>query len=92
MTPLLQDTDALLMPVAGTPAPKGLASTGDPTFCARWTIAGLPAISLPSGLAEDGLPLAIQLVAGEEPGLLAVAAWCEATLGFSSAPPETVPS
>jgi aspartyl-tRNA(Asn)/glutamyl-tRNA(Gln) amidotransferase subunit A len=94
MTPLLEDTDALLMPVAGTPAPKGLASTGDPTFCAPWTVAGLPAISLPSGLAQDGLPLAIQLASGafEEARLLAVAAWCEATLGFSSAPPDTEPS
>lgn len=94
MTPLLEDTDALLMPVAGTPAPKGLASTGDPTFCAPWTVAGLPAISLPSGLAQDGLPLAIQLVSGafEEPRLLAVAAWCEATLGFSSALPTRSPA
>lgn len=81
--------DALLMPVAGTPAPKGLGSTGDPTFCAPWSFAGLPAISLPSGVARDGLPLAIQLVSGafDESRLLAVARWCEAALAFSSAPP-----
>lgn len=89
MLPLLESHDALLMPVAGAPAPKGLGSTGDPTFCAPWSFSGLPAIALPSGLSGEGLPLAIQLVAGpfEEPRLLAVARWCEATLGFSAAPP-----
>jgi len=87
MAPILDRIDVLLMPVAGTPAPKGLGSTGDPTFCAPWSFGGLPAISLPSGLAQDGLPLAIQLVSGlfAEPRLLAVAQWCEAVLGFSSA-------
>lgn len=63
-------------------------STGDPMLCAPWSFAGLPAISLPSGLARDGLPLAIQLVSEGEPRLLAVAAWCEAMLGFSGTPPE----
>ena len=90
MMPIFERIDALLMPVAGAPAPKGLSFTGDPTFCAPWSFAGLPAISLPSGLAQDGLPLAIQLVSGafDESRLLAVAQWCEATLAFSSAPPE----
>jgi Asp-tRNA(Asn)/Glu-tRNA(Gln) amidotransferase A subunit family amidase len=89
MTLLFERSDALLMPVAGTPAPRGLGSTGDPTFCAPWSFAGLPAIALPSGLAADGLPLAIQLVSGlfDEPRLLAVARWCEARFGFSGAPP-----
>jgi len=90
MALLFDHVDALLMPVAGTPAPRGLESTGDPTFCAPWSFAGLPAISLPSGLARDGLPLAIQLVGGafDEARLLAVARWCEAALGFSAAPPD----
>jgi len=88
MAPLFDHVDALLMPVAGTPAPKGLESTGDPTFCAPWSFAGLPAISLPSGLSRDGLPLAIQLVSGafDEARLLAVARWCEPAIGFSAAP------
>ncbi|MFQ5828289.1 MAG: amidase [Candidatus Methylomirabilia bacterium] len=91
MTPILERVDALLMPVTGAPAPRGLGSTGDPTFCAPWTFAGLPAISLPSGLAEDGLPLAIQLVSGafEETRLLATARWCEGTLAFSARPSES---
>ncbi len=90
MGPVFEHVDALLMPVAGTPAPRGLDSTGDPWFCAPWSFAGLPAISLPSGLAQDGLPLAIQLVSGafDEARLLAVARWCEAPLAFSAAPPD----
>src|SRR5439155_570671 len=50
--------------------------------------AGVPAISLPSGLAPSGLPLAIQLVqaAGASARLLSVAAWCERQLAFTRSP------
>ncbi len=81
--------DALLLPVAPGPAPKGLDSTGDPVFCAPASFAGLPAISLPSGLSRDRLPLALQLVAGPlaEARLLSVTAWVEGVLAFSEGPP-----
>src|SRR5216683_2077311 len=55
--------DVLLAPTIGAPAPRGLGSTGDPGFCAPFTFAGLPAISLPTGADPSGLPLAVQLVA-----------------------------
>jgi len=86
--PLLQRHDALLSPTAPGPAPAGLGSTGDAWFCAPWSSAGVPAITLPSGVAPSGLPFAIQLVgaAGAETALLAVAAWCESVLAFASAP------
>jgi Asp-tRNA(Asn)/Glu-tRNA(Gln) amidotransferase A subunit family amidase len=86
--PLLGRHDALLSPTAPGPAPAGLASTGDAWFCAPWSSAGVPAITLPSGVAPSGLPFALQLVAaaGRESALLGVAAWCEAVLGFSSRP------
>ena len=86
--PLLERHDALLSPTAPGPAPAGLASTGDAWFCAPWSSAGVPAITLPSGVAPSGLPFALQLVAaaGRESALLGVAAWCEAVLGFSSRP------
>jgi aspartyl-tRNA(Asn)/glutamyl-tRNA(Gln) amidotransferase subunit A len=76
--------DALLAPTIGAPAPKGLDSTGDPYFCAPWSSAGIPAITLPSGLASDGLPLAVQLIGAPfaESRLLAAAAWCEQILAF----------
>ena len=86
--PLLEAHDALLSPTAPTPAPAGLGSTGDGSFCAPWSNAGVPAISLPSGIAASGLPHAIQLVqaAGASARLLGVAAWCEKALAFSQAP------
>jgi len=86
--PLLAGYDALLSPTVPAPAPSGLASTGDGSLCAPWTSAGVPSISLPSGLATTGLPFAVQLTAaaGQEHGLLRAAAWCEHVLRFSAAP------
>lgn len=51
-----------ITPAAPGPAPAGLDSTGDPVMNLPWTFAGLPAVNLPSGLAENGLPLGLQLV------------------------------
>lgn len=69
--------DLLLMPTTpqsafmqGMPAPVNQAD-----FCALASIAGLPAISLPSGVDDNGLPVAVQLVgpAGSERTLIAAA-------------------
>jgi Asp-tRNA(Asn)/Glu-tRNA(Gln) amidotransferase A subunit family amidase len=86
--PPLAAYDALLSPTAPTPAPEGLAATGDPWFCAPWSFAGVPAISLPLGVSSLGLPHAIQLVsaADRDAEILAVAAWCERVVGFENAP------
>ena len=80
--------DAFLLPTIGAPAPRGLASTGDPSFCSPWSFLGMPAITLPTGV-EGGLPLAVQLVAApwSEARLLAAAAWCERVVGFAAGPP-----
>jgi Asp-tRNA(Asn)/Glu-tRNA(Gln) amidotransferase A subunit family amidase len=80
--------DALVSPTAAGPAPKSLESTGDPYFCAPWSFAGMPSISLPTGLAPDGLPYALQLSGAPwcEARLLAAAAWCERIIGFKEAP------
>jgi Asp-tRNA(Asn)/Glu-tRNA(Gln) amidotransferase A subunit family amidase len=80
--------DALVSPTAAGPAPKGLESTGDPYYCAPWSFAGMPSISLPTGLAPDGLPYAVQLSGApwSEARLLAVASWCEHVIGFKEAP------
>ena len=43
-------------------APKGLESTGDPVMNLPWTQAGLPAINLPAGKNQAGLPLGLQVV------------------------------
>ena len=54
--------DAWIAPSTIGPAPKGLDSTGDPVMNLPWTQAGLPAISLPAGKSQDGLPLGLQVV------------------------------
>jgi len=57
-----QGIDLWLAPAAVGPAPATLESTGDPVMNLPWTQAGLPAINLPTGFAQNGLPLGLQLV------------------------------
>jgi Asp-tRNA(Asn)/Glu-tRNA(Gln) amidotransferase A subunit family amidase len=72
-----QRYDAILTPAALGTAPKGLESTGDPVFCALWTLCGMPAISLPLLQGSNGLPLGVQLVGPREGDarLLRTARW-----------------
>jgi Asp-tRNA(Asn)/Glu-tRNA(Gln) amidotransferase A subunit family amidase len=58
----LERYDAILTPASLGTAPKGLASTGDPSLCTLWTLLGMPALSLPLMQGENGLPLGVQLV------------------------------
>ncbi|MCH8206841.1 MAG: amidase [Chloroflexi bacterium] len=85
----MEGFDVLLTPATPTPAPRDLTTTGDPMFQTPWTTAGVPAITLPSGLSESGLPLGIQLAAAPfaERTLLASARWCEEVLDVSLTPP-----
>jgi Asp-tRNA(Asn)/Glu-tRNA(Gln) amidotransferase A subunit family amidase len=57
-----QRYDAILTPPAAGTAPAGLESTGDPAFCALWTLCGLPALAVPLMQGANGLPLGVQLV------------------------------
>jgi Asp-tRNA(Asn)/Glu-tRNA(Gln) amidotransferase A subunit family amidase len=57
-----QRYDAILTPAAPGTAPKGLATTGDPSFCTLWTLCGMPAISLPLIEGANGLPIGVHLV------------------------------
>ncbi|HWO73591.1 MAG TPA: amidase [Dehalococcoidia bacterium] len=84
----LEGFDAFLFPVAPATAPPSLETTGQGIFCAPASFAGLPAISLPSGLDEYGLPLAVQLMAGhlQEARLFGAAAWVESVLDFRARP------
>jgi aspartyl-tRNA(Asn)/glutamyl-tRNA(Gln) amidotransferase subunit A len=88
MIPLLEAHDALLSPTAPGPAPAGLGWTGDASLCAPWSSAGVPSISLPTGLSAAGLPLALQLVQAPSgvARLLGAAAWCERVVGFAARP------
>ena len=73
--------DLWLCPAAVGPAPRGLASTGDPAMNLPWTHAGMPVISLPYGEVE-GLPLGLQLVGrfGRDEALLGQAIQVETAL------------
>ena len=81
--------DVLLTPSTPTPALADLTNTGNPMFQGPWTSCGIPAITIPSGLAASGLPFGIQLAAGhyQEAQLLAAASWCESVLDISLTPP-----
>jgi Asp-tRNA(Asn)/Glu-tRNA(Gln) amidotransferase A subunit family amidase len=85
---LLDGVDALVMPSTHTTAPATLATTGTPHFQAPWSLARLPVVSVPCGVAADGMPAAVQLVGrmDDEARLLRMAAWCEPALGFDALP------
>jgi len=59
----LHGIDLWIAPSATGPAPHGLDKTGDPIMNLPWTQAGLPVLGLPTGKANNGLPLGTQLIA-----------------------------
>ena len=81
---LFADCDAIASLPAPGAAPARLDITGDPSFCTLWTLVGFPAVTVPTGLSEAGLPFGVQLAgpAREDPRLLRVALWCETAIGF----------
>jgi Asp-tRNA(Asn)/Glu-tRNA(Gln) amidotransferase A subunit family amidase len=82
-----QRYDAILTPAAFGTAPKGLESTGDPAYCALWTLCGMPSLSVPLMEGANGLPLGVQLV-GPRHGdarLLRTARWLVTQLSENGA-------
>ena len=90
------EVDVLLCPTSPEPAfPLG-EKTGDPlamyladVFTVPASLAGLPAISVPSGLSSAGLPIGMQLIgpAGSEPLLFRLARCVEAASGVAGLRP-----
>jgi aspartyl-tRNA(Asn)/glutamyl-tRNA(Gln) amidotransferase subunit A len=78
MARVLEGIDALVCPATTRGAPDA-DTTGDPAFNSPWSFTGLPAVSFPTTLDREGLPLGVQLVGrnGDEGGLFRVSAWCE---------------
>ncbi len=85
---LFEDCDAIASLPAPGAAPARLDVTGDPSFCTLWSLIGFPALTLPTGLSEGGLPYGMQLAgrALADDHLLRVASWCEAAIGFNRFP------
>jgi amidase len=85
---LTHEVDVLLMPTTPAPAPADRSNTGDASLLSPWTFVGVPTMSLPSGIAADGLPMGVQLVGqrGQDLALLKTAQWCAQVLDFSSHP------
>jgi len=69
--------DVLLTPSAPGEAPAGLDATGDPIFNRGATMLGVPAVTLPVGKGDNGLPIGVQLIGAWDGDreLLAVAEW-----------------
>lgn len=74
--------DLWLSPPALGPAPRGLASTGDPVMNLPWTHAGMPTLGLPAGVNAEGLPMGLQIAGrfGADEDLLAWGAEIERAL------------
>ena len=56
------DIDLWICPPTVGPAPQGLEGTGDPVMCLPWTQIGFPAMNLPAGKNDEGLPMGLQIV------------------------------
>lgn len=76
---LFGGTDFLITPAAPGEAPLGLERTGPATYNIRWTLLGLPSVTIPAGFGPAGMPVGLQLVGrpGEDAALLRQAAAVE---------------
>ena len=92
---VFQGVDALLTPATPTPAFTLGQRSDDPVamylndvFTVPASLAGLPAISVPAGLSEDGLPVGLQVIgrAFDEATVVATGAAIEKAAAFGHAP------
>lgn len=90
-----ESVDAILTPTAPSPAFKTGDKTDDPismylndVFTVPASLAGLPGISVPAALSEEGLPLGLQLIGKpfEEETVLRVGSVLEEAAGFDARP------
>ncbi len=67
MADALRQADVLATPTYASPAPKiegyaGGMTLTQPSFTGPFNVSGLPAVSVPCGLSEEGLPMGLQIV------------------------------
>jgi Asp-tRNA(Asn)/Glu-tRNA(Gln) amidotransferase A subunit family amidase len=79
---VFEEVDILLTLSAPGGAPKGLGSTGDPRYNRLWTLMGNPCVNVPAHVAEAGLPVGVQVIAGygDDAKALAAARFVEEAL------------
>jgi Asp-tRNA(Asn)/Glu-tRNA(Gln) amidotransferase A subunit family amidase len=79
---IFKEADVILTFSAPGAAPKGLDSTGDAKFNRLWTLMGVPCVNVPAFVAEGGLPVGVQVIAGfgDDARALAAARFVEAAL------------
>ena len=79
---VFKQVDVLLTPSAEGPAPRGFASTGNPTFNKLWTLMGVPCVNVPGLMSDTSLPLGVQIVgpAMGDQRTLAAAHWLQRQL------------
>lgn len=82
------DVDLILTLAAAGEAPASLTSTGDPVFNKLASVSGCPAVGLPAGRGEHGLPLGIQLIApsNADQALVRIATYLADRVGLASRP------
>ena len=99
----LSRCDVVAMPASPTPAPPIVQSTGAAggyyegrrdlerrRYTSPAALAGLPAVSVPCGFTDSGLPIGLQLIGRPfaEGALLRIAHAYERAAGWSATPPE----
>jgi len=89
MRKMIDACDVVISPGAMDTAPEGLGYTGDPGFSGPWALADFPTLTLPCGIASNGMPVGIQLSAPpmNESRLFSVAEQVEGAIGFKATPP-----
>ncbi|TNF64549.1 MAG: amidase [Rhodobacteraceae bacterium] len=83
-----QDFDAIISPSATGEAPlRSSGSTGDPVFCRIWSLCGLPSLTMPVLVGENGLPIGVQVIGSMEKDdrLFRTAAWVQKSLAAEAA-------
>jgi len=91
MLAFLEPYDVLICPVSATPAKRhgtSFKEIQDVSYVMAHTLTGWPAIVIPAGISEDGLPIGIQILAKpwRDDVVLAVATLLEKKLGGWRAP------
>lgn len=85
---IFKDLDAVISITSPTTALKGLAKTGDASFCTPATLLGLPAATVPSGFSTEFLPFGVQVIGPAHSDLttLMIGQWISTTLPAIKAP------